>query len=201
MHRKLRYEDALRTFGISLMLRINTLGKYHPDVATCCNNMAEVLLDLKAVPEAKYYHEQARNIRERSLVPDHPDLAQSYNNIAAMHLQAREFDLAELLYKQSISIYETLSPKHPLVAVGLNNLANVYWARGNTPQALVTFRAALTILREVLGPLHPWTVGTIGNIDSLKPGATGIVQRTKRVSYWIRSRFGRSHTVDVSKEV
>ena len=58
--------------------RQQTLGAEHPDVATCCKNVATVLRDQGDLLEAKEYHERTLAVRQETLGPQHPDVASSY---------------------------------------------------------------------------------------------------------------------------
>jgi tetratricopeptide (TPR) repeat protein len=53
------------------------------------------------------------------------------NNLANLYKAQNKYDEAEPLYKRSLAIREkAVGPDHPFVAVGLNNLADLYAGPG-----------------------------------------------------------------------
>ncbi|CAM9963441.1 unnamed protein product, partial [Ascophyllum nodosum] len=50
---------------------------------------------------------------------------------------------------------ETLGPRHPDVALSLNNLAGLLLSQGKYDDAESLYKRALAILEEALGPRHP----------------------------------------------
>lgn len=68
---------------------------------------------------------------------------------------------AGLILKRTLAIDEKiLGPKHPNVALGMNNLASNYRERGKHDEAEALLKQALNILEESLGKEH----GMVGNI-------------------------------------
>ncbi len=68
---------------------------------------------------------------------------------------------AELILKRTLAINERiLGPRHPNVALGLNNLASNYRVRGRYEEAEALLMQALKILEESLGKEH----ALVGNI-------------------------------------
>lgn len=68
---------------------------------------------------------------------------------------------AGLILKRTLAIDEKmLGPKHPNVALGMNNLASNYRERGKYDEAEALLMQALKVLEESLGKEH----GMVGNI-------------------------------------
>jgi tetratricopeptide (TPR) repeat protein len=60
-----------------------------------------------------------------------------------------------------------VSPKHPNVAVSLNNLASVLHAEGQYAEARKLFERALAIEEEIFGPQHPSVAVSLNNLASV----------------------------------
>jgi tetratricopeptide (TPR) repeat protein len=81
---------------------------------------------------------------------------------------ASRFAEAEPLYKRALAILEkALGPDHPDVATALNNLANLYPARGRYTDAEPLLRRALGIYEKACGPDHPNVATSLFSLASL----------------------------------
>jgi tetratricopeptide (TPR) repeat protein len=78
-----------------------------------------------------------------------------------------QYAAAELLFKQALKIVENaVGSEHLLLAVCLNNLAEVYHTQGEYPKAELLFGRALAIL-EALGPEHPDVAHSLNGLAAL----------------------------------
>jgi len=93
---------------------------------------------------------------------------------SAMHDTA--FQLSKQAnYQQSFELYElvlairekVLGPEHSDVATTLNNLAELYRAKGDYDAALPRYECALVIVKKVFGPEHPHVAATLNNLAGL----------------------------------
>ena len=67
-----------------------------------------------------------------------------------------EYDRAEPLYRQALSLKEKLvGPLHPDTAMTLNNLAVLLKAQGKMDEAASLYEQALAIFQAVFKPNHP----------------------------------------------
>ena len=62
---------------------------------------------------------------------------------------------------------KVLGPDHPQVALGLNNLARLYRARGKYAEAEPLYKRALAINEKALGSDHPDLATTLNNLAEL----------------------------------
>ena len=75
---------------------------------------------------------------------------------------------AEQRYKSDLATREeTLGPEHPGVAHSLNDLAELYRARGRYAVAEPLYRRALAIREIAFGPEHPYTAASLENYAGL----------------------------------
>lgn len=93
--------------------------------------------------------------------PD-PRLATSLNNLGAVHEALGEYEQAELRYRNSLTMIETLQgPEHPDVVMGLNNLASLYFSQKAFAKAEPLWQRGLSISEGILGINHPHLVQTL----------------------------------------
>ena len=62
---------------------------------------------------------------------------------------------------------KTLGPDHPNVAVGLKNLALLYYKQGQYAQAEPLYMRALAIVEKALGPDHHYVATSLKNLVAL----------------------------------
>ena len=85
----------------------------------------------------------------------------SLYQLAEIYRIQSKFVEAELILKRTLAVDEKiLGPKHPNVALDLNNLASNYRERGKYEEAEALLKKALKILEESLGKEH----ALVGNI-------------------------------------
>ncbi len=94
---------------------------------------------------------------------------ESTNHFANWYLNSfknsSKFSKAEEQYKKSVELSEkVLGNEHPDTATTYNNLASVYYHKGDYTKALEWHHKALTICEKVMGKEHPNTATTYNNI-------------------------------------
>jgi tetratricopeptide (TPR) repeat protein len=110
---------------------------------------------------AKSLFERALETLQQAEPPD-PHAATTLNNLGAVHENLGEFDQAELRYRNSLAVIETIQgPDHPDIAMGLNNLASLYFSQQLFKQAEPLWQRALGISERILGDTHPHLVQTL----------------------------------------
>lgn len=83
-------------------------------------------------------------------------------------LQQGKYGEAVPLAQQVLDIRERiLGDRHPAVATGLNNLAELYRLQGNHADAEPLYQEALEIYRQVLGDRHPNVAAILKNLADL----------------------------------
>jgi len=82
--------------------------------------------------------------------------------------QRAQYEEAEPLYQRAIAIGEkTLGPEHPLLAIYINNLANLYRDQGKYEEAEPLYQRAIAIGEKTLGPEHPDLATWLNNLANL----------------------------------
>ena len=82
------------------------------------------------------------------------------------------YDESEPIYRRALAAFEQIyGPEHYEIAVNLNNLANVRYARGAMAEAEALLRRALAMKEHILGRQHPDTALTVNNLGVLLQSA------------------------------
>jgi tetratricopeptide (TPR) repeat protein/DNA-binding XRE family transcriptional regulator len=97
-----------------------------------------------------------------------PEAARLLDRAATYWRDCSNYEQAELLYQQALSIEEKILGKdHPLTAQTLDNLAELYQDKGHYEEAEQFFQRALAVEERVLGTDHPLTARTLANLAEL----------------------------------
>jgi tetratricopeptide (TPR) repeat protein len=117
--------------------------------------------------EAERSLEQAVSTRERVLGPG-PDLVRSLNNLGMVYGDTYQYEKRFACYRRAVGIAEqALGPEHPLVAVGLTNLANVAIQQGGYDEAMRDLGRAIAI-DERTRPNHPDFADALFNLGEVE---------------------------------
>ena len=103
-----------------------------------------------------------------------PAIAQQTDELSALNTQVRKL-YAEGKYAEAIPLAlravtiteKKLGANHPDVAIGLNNLAELYRTQGHTGEAEVLYKRALSISEKALGPNHLNVASSLSNLALL----------------------------------
>ncbi|KAJ6239254.1 tetratricopeptide repeat protein [Anaeramoeba flamelloides] len=156
LYLKANYDQALKYYQKSQKIRIQTLGKEHPDVAICYNNIGRVHSSKGNYEQALEFYQKSLKIRIQVLGKEHPEVASSYNNIGLVHKSKGNYEQALEFLQKSLKIrIQTLGKEHPYVATSYNNIGIVHYFKGNYEQALEFLQKSLKIKIQTLGKEHP----------------------------------------------
>ena len=151
---------AAQTFLSRLNAEYPSNVRYHQDLATCMNNLGQLLKNAGRTPEAERALREAMDIRrkladEEKDEEDQRELANVDNNLGGLLLVEGRYMEAESLFRQSLGLVEEMAkassdPSYQQnLARGHDNLGLLLAAVGRTDDAEQSFREAL----EVLEPL------------------------------------------------
>jgi tetratricopeptide (TPR) repeat protein len=163
-----QYAEAEPLYKQSLDIWEKSLGRDHPNVATCLNNLAENYYALGQYNKAEPLFKRSLDILEKALGKDHPDVATSLNDLAEICHAQDQYAEAEPLFKRALGISEkALGKDHPNVATCLNNLARLYDDQGQYDKAEPLYKRALDIWEKALGKDHPNVATCLSNLAEL----------------------------------
>jgi tetratricopeptide (TPR) repeat protein len=106
------YPDAAQMHRQALLLRKNSLGDAHPDVAQSLNDLAQVLYLQGNYPDAESLHRQALALRKQLFGNQSLEVATSLHNLAeTLRRERQPQTLAEAdgLFREALAMRKTAS--------------------------------------------------------------------------------------------
>lgn len=168
LRKRAQYVQARSLLQQALLLREQSLGSEHIEVAEILHDLAILFREQDEDAQAELLFQRTLAIRERNLGAAHPDVAQTLDDLAILYSDQGKYALAEPLYQQALHIWmQILGPKHRSVADCLNDLGVLYDNQGKYAQAQLHFEQALSLRQEILGAMHPDTAQTLNNMAGL----------------------------------
>ncbi len=148
-----RYADAIPIAEEILVIKEETLGPEHSDVAKTLYTLAMLYNILGDYTEAEPLYRRSLAINEKAVGPEHPEVASILNSLAGLYIDLGDYAKAKPLSKRSLAIREKiLGSNHPDVAESLNNLAVIYTSLGDHDKAEPLYKRALKIYEKAVGP-------------------------------------------------
>ena len=133
--------------------------------AATLNNLADNLVSQGKAREAVELTREVLDLRRRVLGPDALEVSQSLANLAIALRDAGELVAAIVAAHDAVNILNRAGRPQVLVAAAaLQILGAAQYARQQYAEAESTFREALAIRIQVLGPAHPKTANTMANL-------------------------------------
>ena len=122
--------------------------------------------------------------------PDNSNEAAILNTRAMQCLAQGRHAQAEPLLKRALAIQEKdFGSNHPVTALNLSPLANLYASQGHYAQAESFYKRALATQESALGPNHPKVATILENMARLyrKTGREEAAERLERRAVTIRA--------------
>ncbi|ADO68069.1 CHAT domain-containing tetratricopeptide repeat protein [Stigmatella aurantiaca] len=161
------YSSALARVQHASALREAVLGRTHPEVASCLNQLGNLYRLQGDLAHAKPLLQRALSLREAALGKSHPHVAASLQSLAILYTDQGLYGQAEPLFQRALAIREAAFGKnHPDVANSLDALAVIALKQGLYDRAEPLYQRALAI-REALGPHHPDVATSLNNLAAL----------------------------------
>jgi CHAT domain-containing protein/Tfp pilus assembly protein PilF len=140
-------ETAAQLYRRALAIREHMLGPEHPELVSTLNNIAEVCEIRGDFDAAETLLQRALIIREKALGPDHPDTATSMFFVANSRRAKGALQDADAHYHRALDIrVRTFGENHPAVGEVLEELAILYWVKGDLAAAVDTQARAARIV-------------------------------------------------------
>jgi tetratricopeptide (TPR) repeat protein len=163
-----RAREALPLARQAVAIRVQILGKKHPDYAQSLNNLAVLYQTVGDYPKALELFQRARDLRKQLLTENHPHYAQSLNNLAGLCQAMGDYPKGLELYQQARDLYKRrLTENHPLYANCLNNLAQLYRDMGDYLKALELLQQASDLRKRLLTENDPHYANSLNNLAGL----------------------------------
>ncbi len=159
------YGKALELLNKALKIRLSSLGKNNPAVATSYSNIGSVYNNLGNYEKAMEYDDKALEIRLSVLGENHPDVAVCYNNLGTLYANQGYLDKALTSFEKALGIWKSVyGEHHPEVATSYSNIGVLYSKQGKDEKALEYYMKSLGIRLPLLGENHPDVALNYNNI-------------------------------------
>jgi serine/threonine-protein kinase len=152
------YVEAERVNREALGIIQAWYGVEHEETASAQANLAQQLMYLGRLDEARPLLRQALATQQKILGPVHPRVAFIWNELGSVALRAKDYDEATNAFTHALEINSKVAPGTFRVGVALSNLGSVAMARGDNARAEQHFRQAIENLTKAQSPEHPNTV-------------------------------------------
>jgi len=158
-----RYDEAESVLYEAIVLRKQTLGPYHKDVAASCIKLGHVLTRLKKHDDAIKAFKDALHI-SRDHHDDHQvQSAQILCHIGCLYYDAKELMAAQATFSEALSLYRQQDePKS--VSETLCNVGSIQLKRKNFKDAINSFSEALHLQRRIWGDNNSRVIATLDNL-------------------------------------
>ena len=162
------YKKALPWYQKCLSINRERLGKEHPKIAACLNNLASLYDKQGRYKKAEPLHLEALELCKKLPGEKHLDVANNLSNLALLYHKQGRYKKAEPLYLEALEIRkEFLGEKHLYIAEILNNLAGLYDNQEKYEEAEKLYLKALELYKKLLGEKHPYIATSLNNLAVL----------------------------------
>jgi len=120
------------------------LGKNHPEYIESLNNLAGLYIDIEKYIEAKPLLETVVSYYRKKYGEEQFDYLTGLNNLALLHLYLKNYNKSEELFLKSLKIRQNSKKIFSNPVTELNNLAKLYFEKGNYQIAIKYYIQALT---------------------------------------------------------
>jgi tetratricopeptide (TPR) repeat protein len=187
------FQEALRINEECLVMRRESLGSNHPDVALSLNNLAQVHQALEHADYALSLMSEALRIDREALGERHDAVAGDLLNIGVSLGSKGDYVGARKYYWSAIDIWKELHPEgHHHLGVALLNLGAVYRKLGDPVAASLCFQQSLAMLRATAGESHPDTLAAIAVLARLEPDERTQAEFSTKLAL-AEERLGKDH--------
>jgi len=160
------YDEASTSLRAGLAMRRALFGESHQAVAVSLQNLAQLAHIRDNLEEAGRLLDEALVIRRRVNAPQDPEIAALLADQGRLWLQRGNAAQARALLLQALAIQRSAGDD-PALAKTLNSLGMVSQNLDALDEAARYYGESLAIRSRVLGPTHPDTSLTRGNLAAL----------------------------------
>jgi len=154
-HQK-KFAESEPLFRQALALREKVLPPNHPRTASTLEGLAVSLVGLQRLDEAGPYYLRALAIWDRAGDDEEPcPHGKVLDGLGRIYFRQGKLDQAEPLYQRAISIWIAAKEKCSVIVPAMNDLAALYWARGDTSKAEAMYLRTIPMLQRELGDDQP----------------------------------------------
>jgi tetratricopeptide (TPR) repeat protein len=150
-----RWAEALATYQRGLAVQEKSLPPGHPDIGMTLTNIAETLMRLKRLDEAKAAAERARAIFEKALGADHPYVIAAREMLVVIELANGDYSALPRMRALVTRMDQAFGADTPDGAVTHVVFGEALRKAGQPAAALVEQQHAVAVLEKALDARHP----------------------------------------------
>eukprot|EP00729_Bicosta_minor_P012288 gene12288-biopygen16063 len=162
-----KHSEAEMVYRKVLPLHQRLYGAEHPNTLVAAHQLAGCLLYQRKFEEAIKLHKNSLRSKRRVLGMEHRDTLTTKAALATTLRENGQLEVAEKMFRTTLKTMKRVLPKNDnLILATLSNLAGLLGAGlGKHTEAEAMHREVLAIWLQMLGPEHPNTLSTKGNIS------------------------------------
>ena len=142
------YQNALQYLQQVLDSRLKEFDETHPDVIAAFKQIAQCYSNLEQYTQAIEYYEKLRKIYIKSHSQYDIDMASNYTSLGTCHKVTGQYELALQYYQAALIISQKIEDKHS-EGISLNNISQIFFAKGDSDSALEYLNQSLTIAQQI----------------------------------------------------
>lgn len=159
------FDNAEALARRALAVRRATVGEVHEDVAAAWEGLAGVLHAAQRLDEAEDAMRTAVGVWRAALGTHHPRVAAA---VARLAMYTHDTGESTDLLREAVRRFEEAGQTHSLpYAAALSDLARIQHLRREYPDAEASYRRAIEVRRERLGPNHLHVLNDLDNLTLL----------------------------------
>ena len=152
-----KYSEAEPLYRQALALREKVLPSNHPRIAMTSEGLAFTLVGLNRPDEAEPLYLRALSIWDRASQDDENPCRHGkvLDGLGRLYLRQSKYDKAEPLFQRALSIWAQAQTPCTVVVPAMNDLSQLYVARGETAKAEIMYQRTIPLLQKELGDEQP----------------------------------------------
>eukprot|EP00521_Asterionellopsis_glacialis_P008371 CAMPEP_0195283704 /NCGR_PEP_ID=MMETSP0707-20130614/2162_1 /TAXON_ID=33640 /ORGANISM="Asterionellopsis glacialis, Strain CCMP134" /LENGTH=575 /DNA_ID=CAMNT_0040342921 /DNA_START=79 /DNA_END=1806 /DNA_ORIENTATION=- len=162
LHAK-RYEEAESVLCEAIVLRKQTLGPHHKDVAASSVKLGHVYTKLKKHDSAVKSFKAALHISRDHHDDQQIQSAQVLSHIGCLYYDAKELMAAQATFCDALALYRQKGEQRS-VSETLCNVGSIQLKRKNLKDAIDSFSEALGLQRRIWGDNNSRVIATLDNL-------------------------------------
>lgn len=161
-----KYSEAEIVYRKGLTLDQRLFGAEHPNTLAAANQLADCLRCQRKFEEAIKLHKNNLRSQRRVLGMEHRETLGTKSNLTIALYMNGQLEEAEKMFRTTLKTMKRVLPKNDdyILATLTSFAALLNDGLGKHAEAEAMFREALAIQLQMLGPEHPRTMRTKGNI-------------------------------------
>eukprot|EP00729_Bicosta_minor_P032493 gene32493-biopygen5410 len=161
-----KYSEAEIVYRKGLTLDQRLFGAEHPNTLAAANQLADCLRCQRKFEEAIKLHKNNLRSQRRVLGMEHRETLGTKSNLTIALYMNGQLEEAEKMFRTTLKTMKRVLPKNDdyILATLTSFAALLNDGLGKHAEAEAMFREALAIQLQMLGPEHPLTMRTKGNI-------------------------------------